>query len=195
MKKIFALLAIAAMATTLMTACGDDEETADNTYKITKGSETWEAASIEAYDHTTDGYITLIGNKNNTISVNGYLQALAGTYNYETSLGDYMTYIDQNDLYPIGGENYANCIPNEDSWSETINAIDLTALTLSGEWSEEATTYADALNHYDATTQTIDFSACTEKYNLSGKMQNIHWDTWSTAKANTAKTKLHFVVK
>ena len=61
MKKIFTLFGVAALATCLFTACGDDEEEglADNTYRIEKATTVWDAASVEAYDYTEYQYITL----------------------------------------------------------------------------------------------------------------------------------------
>ena len=99
-----------------------------------------------------------------------------------------MRYRDENDIVQAGNQSVYNFYPNTASWAETISAIDLTALTLSGNWSEQATTYPDAAANYDATTQTVNFANCTEAYTLKGTMQNIHWDSWTApSKADNAK--------
>lgn len=194
MKKIFTFLGIAVLATSLMTACGDEEENndalADGTYRIEKGTATtWDAAAIEAVDFTAQNYITLnCQNTDKSVAVSGWLQCVAGTFDAETSKGDYMRYRDQNDIVQAGNQSVYNFYPNTKSWAETISAIDLTALTLSGNWSEQATTYADASANYDATNQIVNWENCTETYTLKGTMQNIHWDSWTApSKADNAK--------
>lgn len=203
MKKIFAMLAIAAMATTLMTACGDDEETADNTYRIEKKSNAWDVANWEAYDFTSAAageYIALNAySADNKVYVRGWVKSVPGTYNYTTSDGDYMTYYDDNDLYvdvdgTLGevGASYYNDWVNEESWSETINAFDLTALTIDGNWNEQATDILTAFNNYNFDEgEVVWASVPSDKlYSIKGTMTNIHWDAWSTdTKANNAKAK------
>lgn len=192
MKKIFAFLGVAALATCLFTACGDDEENnglADGTYRIEKATTTWDAASIAAVDFTqeVEPYITLnCGNEAGNVTVSGWLQCVAGTYNFETSNYDYMRYRDENDM--VDGNIY-NFYPNTESWSETISAIDLTALTLSGNWSEDFTDYATALANYDGTVVHFENMSAEDVKVLKGTMQNIHWDEW------TAPSKGDFVKK
>lgn len=197
MKKIFTLFGVAALATCLFTACGDDEEEglADNTYRIEKATTVWDAASVEAYDYTQEEepYITLnCGNEAGNVTVSGWLQCVAGTYNAQTSNGDYMRYRDENDL--VNGNIY-NFYPNTDSWSETISAIDLTALTLSGNWSEEYTDYATALANYDQENHVVHFENmdASDINTLKGTMKNIHWNEWATpAKADNSKKACTF---
>lgn len=207
MKKIFTFLGIAILATSLMTACGDKDEgntqvtdnpgtdnpMADGTYRITKGDTTWDAATLQAYDFTDDDYITLnCQNAANDVEVHGWLQSVTGDFNYTTSGGDYMSYRDDNDTYVYDGSTVYNFYPNVDTWAERITAIDLTALTLSGNWSEQATTFEEAANAYDG--ESIDFSACN-MFTLAGTMKNIHWDSWSTAsKFSAAKAKYTYDV-
>ena len=207
MKKIYTFLGIALLATSLMTACGDKEEVtaensrmadnpmADGTYRITKGDTTWDAVTIAAYDFSNDGYITLdCYSADSTIQVHGWVRCDTGDFDYITSKGDYMVYRDKNDTYENNGSNIYNFYPNTATWTESITAIDLTAMTLSGSWSEQATTFEEALNAYNNEIQVVDFSACN-MFTLAGTMQNIHWDAWSNVtKASAAKVKFTYDV-
>lgn len=195
MKKIFTFLGIAVLATSLMTACGDENEgnddaLADGTYRIEKGTDTtWDAAAIEAVDFTANNYITLnCQNTDQSVVVSGWLQCVAGTFDAETSDGDFMRYRDQNDLITQNGETFYNFYPNTDSWAETISAIDLTALTLSGNWSEDYTDYATAFANYDGSVVHFENMSAEDIKVLKGTMQNIHWDSWTApSKADNAK--------
>ncbi len=182
MKKFFRFFALAAIAGSLMVACGDDEDEPENvtpSYTITKDSTSFESVANYGGDKREEGYWALYGLKDEqgTVMALAFLQATTGTFDAESSQGDYAMWRDQNDLYydeegilDENGEpgNYYNFYPDYESWSETISAIDFNALTVTGKWSEKAMTMEDYVEGSE-----------TYNINLSGEMENISW-TWAT---------------
>lgn len=171
-------------------------------YRITYNGSTWTVASSRFIDHTSEGYITIYAYKNNAdagssnptndILVWGFLESSTGTYSYSSSGGDMMRIYDPNDIYDVSSTvvlsnddtvaagSYYRYFPLFNTFTETITAIDLTALTMSGTWSEQVADIEQYIDNDGAsygTTRT-----------LSGVLTNYHW-TWSSSSKAPASRK------
>lgn len=194
MKKFFLLLSVAFISAGMI-ACGDDKEEGDNpqphggnTYTINMGNgTTWVANSVDAIDYTEENYITLYGYKTaegqEGAYVFGWLESVPGSYDYASTDGDCMNYRDPDDIFEYGGSYYYNFIGDDENFTETITAIDLTALTIDGNWNQPWCTCQEYVDN--------DFEMPTNLKNMTGVMDALGWNEWSVpnAKANTAKTK------
>lgn len=165
------------------------EELPQSVYTITFNGNSWNAANWECYDHSDENYMTIYAyktaNSEEDINLVGYLQTIAGTYDYETSQGDYMNYydpsaiwVDENNVLGQGaGVGYYKYQVDKTTFQEQIVAIDLNARTLTANWSEDCFDIEYYVSHNG------DYGTMLP---LQGAIQNISW-TWSTSKANTRK--------
>jgi hypothetical protein len=138
-----------------------------------------------AVDKTAEGYITLYGYKNasagqNDIFVQGFLESsVVSGATYESTDGDIMNYRDPNIIFTdtenllgqgAGGQFWGIAtVPS--TFVENITAVDLNALTMSGNWSAKTVLledYAEA-GSFDGLTQT----------DFTGNMVNMTW-TWAS---------------
>ncbi|MBP5528403.1 MAG: hypothetical protein J6X79_08145 [Bacteroidales bacterium] len=170
-------------------------------YRITFNGNTWTVAATNFINYTSNGYMTIYayhdasdvnqGTNASGILVYGYLESTTGTYTYSSSGGDIMHYRDPNDLVTVDNTiilsnndtieagTYYRYFPQSDSFTETITAIDLNALTISATWSEQLVDIQQYINSNGTsygTTRT-----------LSGTLSNYHW-TWTyTSKASASR--------
>ncbi len=138
MKKVFQLMGIAVLACGMFTSCfGDDEEVKDG-IKVTFDDNSWDATTILGADLSTvysavylDAYKN--ADKINQPSVNGFVPSAPGQTTFNPGTKDEMPFVfwyreNDNDVDEDGDENW-----QPQNFTENITAIDLTALTLSGE--------------------------------------------------------------
>ena len=176
--------------------------TSSGTYRITFNNSSWTAAATRFVNYTSDGYMTIYAYKNSAdagsvqpshdVMVYGWLESTTGTYTYSSSGGDIMHYRDPNDLVTVDNTiilsnndtieagTYYRYFPQSDSFTETITAIDLNALTISATWSEQLVDIQQYINSNGTshgTTRT-----------LSGVLTNYHW-TWSSSSKAPASHK------
>lgn len=160
-----------------------------NESKVTFQGNTWKAANMIGIDYSSDGYLAYYmfktANSQQDVHVLGFFQPTAGTYNYETSQGDYMTlrdpnftYYDEDGSLDQNGQvaTYWGWIYVPNTLSENITAIDLNATTISATWSNDLTD----IETYDQT------GSYGTSHTLSGVMTNASWD-WYTGKDLNAK--------
>ena len=180
MKKFFRFFAMAAIAGSLMVACGDDDDDdadiANGAYEITMNGSNWTVAEFYAQWNeggvlesgaTYDPYLAVEMCKTTAEDspyITGSLAAaVISNGTYQSTSGDYMQYCDDNDLYQYQGQSYYNFVPNKNSFVENITAIDLNACKLSGNWTE---------NYNDCEGYLTDGSF---PYTMTGKMNNSQW--------------------
>ena len=153
----------------------------------------WEAANMSAVDKSSQGYLYVeffkVANSEDNIYCDGYLETTPGNdYNYQNTGGDIMNYRDPNYTYydaegilSEDGEpgTYWGWNTNSSSFAEVITAVDLNALTMSGNWSADVFTAEDYVTYlHDGTMPAM--------YPFSGVIDNMPW-TWNTSKANIQK--------
>ncbi|MBR3557845.1 MAG: hypothetical protein IKN78_03140 [Bacteroidales bacterium] len=173
------------------------EEIPQNETKVTFKGNTWKAANLVGVDQTADGYLGFYmfktANSQQDLHVLGFFQPSAGTYDYQSSQGDYMTLRDPNfTYYDEDGSLSQDGQPGEywgwiwvpNTLSEVITAIDLNATTMSATWSNDITD----LETYDQTGNYGD------SYTLSGVMTNASW-TWASKSLNAKKSEKFQKVK
>ena len=172
-----------------VTLTANFEELPQSAYTVTFNGNSWDAVNWDFYDYSSDGYMTIYAYKTtdgeNGIFTHGFLQTVAGTYDYESSMGDYMTYqapdaiwVDENNVLGGGaGTEYLKYQVDKTTWQEQIVAIDLNARTLTANWSEECFDIEYYVNHNGEMGTMLP---------LQGAIRNISW-TWATSKANTRK--------
>lgn len=170
-------------------------------YRITFNGSTWTAAATNFINYTSDGYMTIYAYKNsadvgsvhpsNDVMVYGFLECTTGTYTYASSSGDIMNYRDPNDILMVDNTiilsnndtiaegSYYRYFPLYSSFSETVSAIDLNALTMSATWTEDLVDLEQYINNNGTnygTTRT-----------LSGVLSNYHWTWTSTSKTSASR--------
>ena len=145
---------------------------------ISFNGSTWTAAQVNAYDYSADGYLTFslfkTANSRDDIYMVGFLETVVGSYNYESSQGDYFKYYDPNNTYydeagelSEDGQSYLyyNWTPESTTFVENITAIDLNNRTISATFSEDLYQLSDYVQGID------------QYYTLNGTMNNATW-TW-----------------
>ena len=160
----------------------------------------WNAANMSAVDKTSNGYIYAlfykVANSEDNIYCEGFLETNPGNYNFQNNQ-DIIYYIDPNYTYYdaegiLDNENhepgeYYGWNTNSSSFSESITAVDLNALTMSGSWNAEVFSCED----YVAYLQT---GAMPTMLPFSGVIDNMPW-TWNTSKAPVSKKGTHKVAQ
>ena len=173
------------------------EEVPQNVAKITFNGNSWNAANAQGVDHTDESYITFlfykVANSQNDIYCQGFLESVpvsGGTF--ESTGGDIMHYRDPNFTYTdndgsLGGnpgDVYWGWNTISSSFTENITAVDLNALTISGNW----TAQVGRVETYATTGEwgtTVPFS---------GQLTNAQW-TWTSKKGNDQRTKVSKIEK
>lgn len=188
MKNIFKVMGVALLACSMiMVSCKkDDENSTESKMSVKHGTTAFDAADIQAIDHTNEGYITLFGFKNasageDDLFVQGYLEStVIANATYESTGGDVMNFRDPSILYvdtegiinpQNPGVTYYGIYTVPSTFIENITAVDLNALTMSGNWSAKTILledYADA-GTFEGLTQT----------DFTGDMVNMKW-TWAS---------------
>lgn len=180
MKKFFRFFAMAAIAGSLMVACGDDDDDdadiANGAYEITMNGSNWTVAEFYAQwqeggelesGAEYDPYLAVEMCKTTAEDspyISGSLAAaVISNGTYQSTYGDYMQYCDDNDLYQYQGQSYYNFVPDKNSFVENITAIDLNACKLSGNWTEN---YNDCEGY---------INSGSFPYTMTGKMNNSEW--------------------
>ncbi len=191
MKNIFKFMGVALLACSMiMVSCKKDDENDTNESKMSvkHGTTAFDAASVMAVDRSADGYLTIYGFKSasageNDIFVQGYLESsVVSGATYESTEGDIMNYRDPNIIFTdtenlLGrgaGGQYWGILTVPSTFIENITAVDLNALTMSGNWSAKTVLtedYAENGTSFDGLTQMTDFT---------GEMVNMTW-TWASA--------------
>ena len=99
---------------------------------------TWKAADILGADYSTYGLVQFQAFKNYDSavepSVQGYIPSTVGTQTHMNNNDYYFLfyYENDNDVTEMSGNQYPNWQPTQGEFTESITAIDLTALTVSG---------------------------------------------------------------
>lgn len=189
MKNIFKFMGVALLACSMiMVSCKkDDENSNESKLSVKHGTTAFDAASVMAVDYSAEGYLTLYGYKSasagqNDIFVQGFLESsVVSGATYESTEGDIMNYRDPNIIFTdtenlIGqgaGGQFWGILTVPSTFVENITAIDLNALTMSGNWSAKTVLtedYAENGVSFDGLTQMTDFT---------GEMVNMTW-TWAS---------------
>ena len=168
------------------------EEVPQNEAKVTFENASWVAANAVGIDYTSDNYITFyffkVANSTDDIYCNGFLECVpVSGATYESTGGDIMHYRDPNHIFVddeglIGNPGTAywgyNSLSN--TFVENITAVDLNALTISGNWAVEVGEVAE----YAQTGQW------TTTHNFTGKLTNATWTMEQpSGKASTKRVK------
>ena len=179
-----------------ITVSGDATYTAffeaipQNEAKITFGNSVWTAANALGIDKTSQNYITFyffkVANSQEDVYCQGFLESVPVTgATYESTGGDIMHYRDPNNTWTdvdglIGdpGTTYWGYNALSSTFVENITAVDLNALTISGDWSEQI----GLVQEY---AETGDWSTT---YPCTGKLTNAQW-AWTSKKAGDEKVK------
>lgn len=187
MKNIFKFMGIALMACSLtFVSCSSDDEneeggnTNNPSFTATLGSETMTVIDFKAADHSDEGYLTVYGYESTASDsrfVQGFLETTPGTYDYEGTDGDIMSwrdpsyiYTDTEGLLGDAGGQYWGYTTNPSSFQENVTAVDLNALTMSATWTAEVFHIEDyiaagGMNGIEMTP-------------FSGSINNMTW-TWA----------------
>lgn len=189
MKNIFKVMGVALLACSMiMVSCKkDDENSTESKMSVKHGTTAFDAASVMAVDYTAEGYITLYGFKNasagdNDIFVQGYLEStVIANATYESTGGDIMNYRDPNITFTdtenlLGqgaGGTYWGILTVPSTFIENITAVDLNALTMSGNWS------AKTVLTEDYAENGASFNGLTQMTDFTGDMVNMTW-TWAS---------------
>ena len=159
--------------------------------KITFNGSSWNAASADGYDYTSDGYITFVFYKvagsTDDIYCQGFLESspVSGA-TYESTGGDIMhyrdpnhTFYDEDNLLGQGAVTYWGWNSLSSTFVENITAVDLNALNISGNWSVEVgdvETYATTSDWGNTVTFT-------------GNLTDAEWTMLQPSKADTKRVK------
>lgn len=126
---------------------------------------TWKAADILGADYSSSGLVQLQAFKNYESavepSVQGYMPSVVSTQTYMTNNDYYFFfyYENDNDYTEMNGNQYPNWQPTQQQFKETVTAIDLTALTVSGVAEGPMFYLPDYLNQIETVKQlTINFN-------------------------------------
>lgn len=197
MKNIFKLLGIAALACSMMVACGPDEtEVPDPTptpdpqpqsrFVINFDGVETAVIDYQAVDHTDEGYLTVYGytteNGQNGIFTMGYLEStVVANATYQSTSGDIMNYRDPNKTYydaesVLGNEpaTYWGWVSQSSTFIENVTAVDLNTLTMSANWTVNVVDIADYIANQG-------FDGCTA-HPFTGEMLNATWAWASSSK-------------
>ncbi len=124
-------------------------EVPQNEAKITFNGTSWVAANALGVDYTSQGYITFsffkTASSQDDVYCQGFLETTPGTYDFEGTGGDIMhyrdpnyTFVDNDNVLGQGaGVEYWGWNSLSNTFAEHITAVDLNALTISGDWSVE----------------------------------------------------------
>ena len=129
-----------------------------------------------AFKDASDATAITSGSNPSNAYVDGFLETTVGQFDYQSSQGDYVEYVDPTDIYYYSGDdqnaagNYLrwNCV--KDSFVENITAVDLNALTMSCTFSCD---HFD-LEQYEAAGGQSYGTLTT----MNGEMKSFHWDEW-----------------
>ncbi len=203
MKNIFKFMGLALVAGSLLfTACKKDEpETNDTTpatpassFKVTFGEASWEAAGT-IFTYTTQqgstldqNYLILYGFKNANDAtamlggsqateayVSGTLTTTPGSYTYQTSGGDVVSYTIPGDVVYYEGDenneagNYMRWQTISSTFIENITECDVTARKMSATFSVDQYDIENLIN-----SGMTDYGEITK---LNGTIDNYSW-TW-----------------
>lgn len=170
---------------------GGGQTTPDGT-TITFNGSTWTAANLGAVDHTSDNYLTFIIEKTSGCSsqatdtyLQGFMESVViADATYESTEGDCMSYYDPSYIYTdndgvLGdaGGQYWGWNAYKQSFVENVTAVDLNALTMSANFTEDVFDIVDYINAGGLPDNM---------YQLKGTMTNAHW-TWVSSKAADSK--------
>ena len=117
-----------------------------NETKVSFNDTTWTAANAIGVDYTAYNYITFyffkVANSDQDPYAMGFLETIPGTYDYESTEGDIMHYRDMSHIFTdvdglLGeaGAQYWGWKSQSETFQEHITAVDLNALSISGDWS------------------------------------------------------------
>lgn len=151
----------------------------------------WDAANLLGVDYSDDNYLAYYifktANDQEDVYLLGWLQSNTGSYDYNSSEGDYFKYYDPTDLWTDednvlgqGVGDYYRWTPISETFVENITAIDLNELTISATWSEDC---FDVEQYVAANLE--DYGTT---YTLNGNMNRTSWE-WASKKAGAAKVK------
>ena len=165
------------------------KELPKNEAKITFNGTSWVAANALGVDHTSDNYITFyffkVASSDDDVYCVGFLESYPGTFDYEGTGGDIMhyrdpnyTYTDNDGLLGDPGTTYWGYNSLSNTFAEVITAVDLNALTISGNWSVEVGDVATYATTGDWGTT----------YPFTGLMTNAEW-TWNGKTAADTRVK------
>lgn len=125
----------------------------------------WKAGDVLGIDYSNYGVVQFQAFKNyeSTVepSVQGYLPSTVGTQTHASNQDYYFLfyYENDNDETEMNGEKYPNWQPTQGAFTETITAIDLTALTVTGVAQGPMFYLPDYLNNVETTKQlTVNIS-------------------------------------
>lgn len=155
---------------------------------VTFQNKSWKAADIINTNSPSSNYLQLeihkTANDDNDIFLLGTITKEVGKHTFESSQGDYFTYIDPNQTWvdeegviidqngaAHPGTKYYVWQVAENSFVEKITAIDINAKTIDAEWSENLFSIYDYIEH-NGTPSTY--------YPLTCKMRKASWE-WGTA--------------
>lgn len=158
--------------------------------KITFNGNSWTAANALGIDKTSQNYITFyffkVANSQEDVYCQGFLESVpVSGATYESTGGDIMHYRDPNFTYTdvdgnLGdpGTTYWGYNALSSTFVENITAVDLNALTISGNWSEEV----GLVSEYAETGEW------TTTYPCTGNLTNAEW-AWTSKKAGDERVK------
>ena len=161
-----------------------------NEAKITFNGTSWVAANALAIDYTDEDYLAIyffkVASSQEDIYCNGFLESVpVSGATYESTGGDIMQYRDPNHTYTDNDGNLGdpgttywgyNTLTN--SFLENITAVDLNALTLSGNW----TAQVGEVSEYATTGEW------STTYAFSGNLTNAEW-AWASKGLDAKRTK------
>ena len=150
---------------------------------VTFQNNTWKAATIVNTNSSSSNYLQLeihkTANNENDIFLSGTIIKEVGNHTFESSQGDYFTYIDPNQTWvdedgiiidqngeSHPGTRYYVWQVVENSFVEKITALDINAKTIDAEWSENLFSIYDYIEH----------NGTPSAYHpLTCKMQQARW--------------------
>jgi hypothetical protein len=189
MKKVFKMMVCALAACSLFVACGDEEETEKDGIKVAFGEESWKAADILGVDYSTVAGVVQLGafkdlESTTTPYVQGYVPHTPSTVTYNAANNYYYMFYYENDNDYTPGINRSGDTVNYPNWqpysfTEEITAIDLTALTISGNCSGTLYSYPEAVAANSVENAT--------KKDLSVTINNATWEN-AVSKGKNFKT-------
>lgn len=153
---------------------------------ITFNGITWNAADMKAVDYSDVGYLFVLVEKTTGCSSDNsdvYLYGSLASFvcqnaTYQSTGGDVIHYRDPNYIYTdvngsIGdaGSQYWGWNEVQNSFVETVTAIDLNALTISATFTEEIFNIVDYINAGNQIPSNT--------YTLTGVLNNAHWSWMS----------------
>lgn len=182
---------------------GGGGETPANGATISFNGGSWVAANVEGVDRTSDDYITFYiektsgcSNNQSDVFLQGFLESVVcSNATYESTGGDVMHYRDPNFTYTdndnaLGqgaGQVFWGWSVATSTFVENITAVDLNALTMSGNFSEQVYSLEDYVaNGLQVPSNT---------YPCTGTLNNMSWSWVSKKAADTKKIMPVIAVK